>query len=76
MSNPLLEIGGIKVWLYLLENSAYPSHLYLLKNFKTSVTDPKFNDYFFYDFVNSKKVVIDMHLEPLRIHGKFLRTSI
>jgi hypothetical protein len=45
---PVMEIGGVEVWPYLLGDSAYlSSRSYLLKNFKANVTDPRFNNKFF-----------------------------
>ena len=47
LSEPVLEIGAVEVRPYLLGDSVYLSRPYLLKFFKASVTDLRFNDKFF-----------------------------
>ena len=44
LPEPVMEIGGIEVRLYLIGYFAYPSYPNLLKNFKPSITDPNFGE--------------------------------
>jgi hypothetical protein len=56
---PVMEIGDVEVWPYLLGDSAYlGSRPYLLKNFKANVTDPRFNNKKMFDeSVNSGRIM-------------------
>ena len=56
----IFVIIGIEIWPYLLVNFSYSNRPYLLKFFKISFIDPKFNDKkIFNEYVNSEKVVIE-----------------
>ena len=59
LQEPVLEIGGLKIRPYLLGDAAYPSRPYLLKSFKPSVNDPRFQDKRRFDeSLNSDRVVV------------------
>ena len=74
LPEPVMEIGGIEVRPYLLGDSAYPSHPYLLKNFKPSVTDPNFGDKRKFDeFVNIGRVVIEHAFGALKNQWRILK---
>ena len=60
LREPVMEIGGIEVRPYLLGDSVYPSRLYLLKNFKPSITDLNFGEKRRFDeCVNAGRIVIE-----------------
>ena len=56
----VLEIGELEIRPYLLGDAAYSSHHYLLKSFKPSVNDPRFQDKRRFDeSLNFGRVVIE-----------------
>ena len=72
LPEPVMENEGIAVRPYLLGDSAYPSCLYLLKNFKPSITDPNFGEKRRFDeCVNVGRVVIENAFGASRIDGEF-----
>ena len=74
MSELVLEIGAVEVRPYLLGYSAYPSRSYLLKFFKASVTNPRFNDKKIFDeSVNSGRVVIEHAFGALKSRWRILK---
>ena len=69
-----MEIGRIEVRLYLLGDSAYPSCPYMLKNFKSSITNPNFSDKRRFDeCVNVERVVIENAFEALKNRWRILK---
>jgi hypothetical protein len=62
-----LDVGRVEVRPYLIGNLAYSSHLYLLKNFKPSVTNLAFSDKNrFYQSMNSGRVFIEQAFGALK----------
>ena len=74
MSDPVLKIGEVEVCPYLLQDLSYPSGPYLLKNFKTSVTNPRFHDNKIFDkSVDSGRVVIEHAFWTLKNQWRILK---
>jgi hypothetical protein len=69
-----LEIGRLEIRPYLLGDAAYPSRLYLLKNFKPSINDPRFKDKKKFDeSLNSGRVVIEQDFGALKNRWRILK---
>jgi hypothetical protein len=68
----ILEIGDVEVRPYLLGDSAYPSRFYLLKNFKVSITDPRFNEKID-ESVNSGRIIIEYAFGALKNKWRILK---
>jgi hypothetical protein len=74
LHEPVLDIDGVEVRPYLLGDSAYPSRPYLLKFFKASTTDLRFNDKIIFDeSVNSGRVIIEHVFGALKNRWKILK---
>jgi hypothetical protein len=69
-----MDIGGVEVRPYLLGDSAYPSRPYLLKIFKASTTDLRYNDKKRFDeSVNSGRVIIEHAFGALKNRWQILK---
>jgi hypothetical protein len=74
LHEPVLDIDGVEVRPYLLGDSAYPSRPYLLKFFKASTTDLRFNDKIIFDeSVNSGRVIIEHVFGALKNRWRILK---
>ena len=68
----VLDIGGVEVMPYLIRNSAYPSRLYLLKNFKPSATNLVFsNKKRFNQTMNCDRIVTEDTFGALKVNEGF-----
>jgi hypothetical protein len=73
LSEPSIHVKGVCVQLYLIGDTTYPSHPYLLKNFKPQ--NPTLVDQRIFDSsVNSGKVAIEHAFGDLKNRWRILRS--
>ena len=69
-----MKIGKVELCSYLLGDSDYPSRPYLLKNFKTNISDPRFNDKKRFDEpLNSTKIINEHAFGAFKIRWRILK---